>query len=105
MIILAHLSYVYKYACVILVAYCPSSVCPTGCLYLNFSHCDLLLQNHGANFTKLYTKHPRTEGIKVCLNEGSHPFPRGEKAQIKPTTLRVTTEQLEPIKSMERPSQ
>ena len=32
--------------------------------------------------TKLGTKHLWVKGIQVCLNEGPHPFPRGDNKEI-----------------------
>ena len=32
--------------------------------------------------TKLGTKHPLVKGIRICLNEGTRPFPRGDNCEI-----------------------
>ena len=38
-------------------------------------------------WTKLDTKHPWVKRIQVCLNEGSHPFPRGDNNEINTKLL------------------
>ena len=74
---LAHLSWKLKWA--FLIACRPSSVCPSVCLSVNFSHFHLLLQNHWANFNQTWHKASLGEGDS---KEGSRPFQRGDNNEI-----------------------
>ena len=50
--------------------------------------------------TKLGTEHSWVKGIQVCLNSGSHPFPRGddnEIAKIHCQTLQIFLRTTGPI--------
>ena len=48
----------------------------------------LLLQNIWPISNKLGTRHPWVEGIQICSNEGSRPFPRGDNNEIGKIHLR-----------------
>ena len=73
---LAHLS--WKLKCAFLIACCLSSVCLSSvCPFVNFSHFQLLLQNHWANLNQTWHK----AGIQVCSNVGPHLFPRGDNCE------------------------
>ena len=52
--ILAHLSWKLKWA--FLITHIPSSICPSVRLSVNFSHFQLLLNNHLANFNQTWHK-------------------------------------------------
>ena len=46
---------------------------------VNFSHFNILPQNHWANITQTWHfKYPWVRGIQVCSNERSNLFPRGD---------------------------
>jgi hypothetical protein len=72
---LAHLSWKLKWA--ILIARCPSSVCPSVRLSVNFYIFDFSKTTWPIS-TKLGTNHPWGEGILNCSNEGDCPSPRGD---------------------------
>ena len=60
----------------ILIKICPLSVVVVVVVVLvgvvvNFSHFNLLLQNHWANFKQTWHKASLGEGDSVCSNEGS----------------------------------
>jgi hypothetical protein len=69
---LAHLSWKLKWA--ILIARCPSSVCPSVCKLLHFR---LLLQNHWANFNQTWQIILGGRGFKFVQMKGIVP-PQGE---------------------------
>ena len=70
---LAHLSWKLKWA--FLITCCPSSVCPSVCLSVNFSHFHLLLQNHWANFKQTWYKVSLGEGDSSLFKWRATPFP------------------------------
>ena len=59
-----------------------SPVCLSVRPSLNFSHVRLLFQDHGANFNQTWQKAFIGEGDSRLLNEGQHPFLRGDNYEI-----------------------
>ena len=61
----------------------PSSVCPSVCLSVNFSHSQIFLQIYWANFNQ--TWHPWVKIFQVCLNEEPCFFQGGDNNKIAKT--------------------
>ena len=61
----------------------PSSVCPSVCLSVNFSHSQIFLQICWANFNQ--TWHPWVKIFQVCLNEEPCFFQGGDNNKIAKT--------------------
>jgi hypothetical protein len=78
-LLLAHLSWKLKWA--ILIAFCPSSVCLSVCLSVNFYIFDFFSRTTGSILARLGINHPWAEGIQVCSNKGDCPSPRGDKSK------------------------
>jgi hypothetical protein len=76
---LAHLSWKLKWA--FLIAFCPSSFCPSICLSVNFYIFDLFSRTTGPILTRLGTNDPWAEGILNCSNEGDCPSSRGDNSK------------------------
>ena len=76
---LAHLSWKLKWA--FLITRCPSSVCLSVRLSVNFHIFDFFSRTTGPILTKLGTNHPWGEGIQVCSNEGQDPSSRGDNGK------------------------
>ena len=74
-LLLAHLSWKLKWA--FLITCPPSSVCPSVCLSVNFSHFHLLLQNHWANFNQTWHKVSLGKGDSSLFKWRATPFPKG----------------------------
>jgi hypothetical protein len=74
---LAHLSWKLKWA--FLIAFCPSSVCPSDVwrLSVRLLHFQLLLQNHWANFNQSWHKSSLGKGDLELYKWGTPPFPKG----------------------------
>jgi hypothetical protein len=73
---LVHLSWKLKWA--ILIARCPSSVCLSVRLSVNFYIFDFFSRTTGPILAKLGTNYPLGEGILNCSNEGDCTSPRGD---------------------------
>ena len=72
---LAHLSWKLKWA--FLITCRPSSVRPSVCLSVNFSHFHLLLQNHWANFNQTWHKASLGKGDSSLFKWRAPPFSKG----------------------------
>jgi hypothetical protein len=73
---LAHLSWKLKWA--ILIARCPSSICPSVCLSVcKLLHFRLLLQNHWANINQTWHKSSLGGGNSKLFKWRGLPFSKG----------------------------
>ena len=83
-VFIAHLSWKPKWA--FLITCRPSSVRPSVCLSVNFSHFHLL-QNHWANFNQTWHKVSLCEGDSSLFKRRAPPFSKGRKLGNKKNKL------------------
>ena len=89
-----------------LITICPLSVVVVVVGVINFSHFHPLFQTHWANFNETWHKAFWVKGIKVYLNEGPRPFPRGDNykiAKIHWRNLKIFSRTIGPISTTKHP--